>query len=96
MATRWGAEAIGLGDVTGSIEMGKAADIVLADVRKPHLSPMYDPYSSIVYSMSAADVDSVIVDGKLVLNRRTLTTGDEQAILNRASDWGHRIAKKSG
>lgn len=96
MATRWGAEAIGLGDVTGSIEMGKAADIVLADVRKPHLSPMYDPYSSIVYSMSAADVDSVIVDGKLVLNRRTLTTADEQAILNRASDWGHRIAKKSG
>ncbi len=96
MATRWGAEAIGLGDVTGSIETGKAADIAIADVRKPHLAPMYDPYSSIVYSMNSADIDSVIVDGKLLLNQRALTTVDEQAILHRASEWGHRIGKRSG
>lgn len=96
MATRWGAEALGLGDMTGSIEAGKAADIVLADVRKPHMAPMYDLYSSIVYSMNAADIDSVIVDGKLVLKGRTLATGDEQAILHRAAEWGRKIGKKSG
>jgi 5-methylthioadenosine/S-adenosylhomocysteine deaminase len=96
MATRWGAEALGLGDTTGSIEAGKTADIVLADVRKPHLSPMYDLYSSIVYSMNSADIHSVIIDGKLVLSARTLLTGDEQAILHRATEWGKKIAKKSG
>ncbi len=94
MATRWGAEALGLGDVTGSIEPGKAADIVLADVRKPHLSPMYDPYSSIVYSMSAADIHSAIIDGKVVMNGRTLLTGDEPEILHRANEWGKKIRGK--
>ena len=94
MATRWGAEALGLGDLTGSIEPGKAADIVLADVRKPHLSPMYDPYSSIVYSMSAADIHSVIIDGKVVMNGRTLLTGDEPEILHRANEWGKKIRGK--
>ena len=94
MATRWGAEALGLGDVTGSIETGKAADIVLADVRKPNLTPMYDLYSSIVYSMSAADIHSVIIDGKLVMNGRTLLTGDEPEILRRANEWGRKIRGK--
>jgi 5-methylthioadenosine/S-adenosylhomocysteine deaminase len=94
MATRWGAEALGLADVTGSIEAGKAADVVLADVRKPHLTPMYDLYSSIVYSMSAADIHSVIIDGKLVMNGRTLLTGDEPEILRRANEWGKKIKGK--
>lgn len=95
MATRWGAEALGLGELTGSIEKGKAGDIVLADVRKPHMTPMYDLYSSIVYSMNAADIDSVIVDGKPVLKGRKLATGDEQSILHRAAEWGRRIGKRS-
>jgi 5-methylthioadenosine/S-adenosylhomocysteine deaminase len=95
MATRWGAEALGLADLIGSIEAGKAADIVLADMRKPHLTPMYDLYSHIVYSMSAADIDSVLINGKLIMRGRTLLTGDEPAILNRAIEWGKKIRGKS-
>ena len=77
MATRWGAEALGLGNITGSLEEGKAADIVLADLKKPHLVPLYDIYSHIVYSMNPSDIETVLVDGKVVLNEGRLTTADE-------------------
>lgn len=91
MATRWGAESLRLGGITGSIGEGKAADIVIADMRKSHLTPLYDVYSHIVYSMSAADIDTVIVNGSVVLDRRTLTTADEAEIMDKAFEWGKRI-----
>jgi 5-methylthioadenosine/S-adenosylhomocysteine deaminase len=91
MATRWGAEAMGLGRVTGSLEAGKAADIVLADLNQPHLTPLYDIYSHIVYSMHAADVDTVLVNGSRVVEKKKLTTADEAEILAKASAWGKKI-----
>ena len=91
MATRWGAEALGLGNITGSLEEGKAADIVLADLNKPHLVPLYDIYSHIVYSMNASDVGTVLVNGKVVLNEGRLTTADEAEILHKAREWGQKI-----
>ena len=91
MATRWGAEALGLGSISGSIEEGKSADIVIADMKKPHLTPMYDIYSHIVYSMNAADIDTVIVNGKVVIDNRRLTTADESEIINKAVEWGKKI-----
>ncbi|MBI5641565.1 MAG: amidohydrolase [Nitrospirae bacterium] len=91
MATRWGAQALGLGDVTGSIEEGKAADIVLAGLRKPHLVPIYDIYSHLIYAMNAGDIDTVIINGKVVINRRELTTGDESEIMDRALVWEKKI-----
>ncbi|MDA8433666.1 MAG: amidohydrolase [Nitrospiraceae bacterium] len=91
MATRWGAEALGMGDRTGSIQQGKDADIVLADIRKPHLAPMYDVYSHLVYSMNAADIDTVIVGGKIILQGRRLLSGDEDEILRKASSWCEKI-----
>jgi 5-methylthioadenosine/S-adenosylhomocysteine deaminase len=91
MATRWGAEALGLGEIAGSIEEGKDADIVIADLKKPHLTPMYDVYSHIVYSMNAADIDTVIVRGRVVVRNRDLTTADESEIMARAVEWGKRI-----
>jgi 5-methylthioadenosine/S-adenosylhomocysteine deaminase len=63
MATIEGARAIGLGRDIGSIEKGKKADIILVDVDKPHMVPMYDPYSSLVYSAKSSDVSLVMVDG---------------------------------
>ena len=91
MATRWGAEAIGLGNVAGSLEEGKAADIVLADLEKPHLVPLYDIYSHIVYAMNASDIETVLVNGKVVLSERKLTTADEAEILQKAKEWGRKI-----
>ncbi len=93
MATRWGAEVLGLGAVTGSIEKGKAADLVMADLNKPHLTPMYNIYSHIVYSMRPSDVDMVMVDGKVVVNDRELTTADESEILQKARKWSDAIKK---
>ncbi len=91
MATRWGAEALGLGTMTGSLEAGKAADIVLADLNRPHLTPLYDIYSHMVYSLHAADVDTVLVDGRPVVRQKKLTTADEAEILGTAAAWGEKI-----
>jgi 5-methylthioadenosine/S-adenosylhomocysteine deaminase len=67
MATIEGAKAIGLDTVTGSIEKGKRADIILVDTDRPHMTPMYDPYSGLVYSAKAADVNLVMVDGRVLV-----------------------------
>lgn len=91
MATRWGAEAIGLGSITGSLEPGKYADLVVINLDKPHLTPVYDIYSHITYSAMASDVETVIVNGRVVLNDRELKTGDEDSILRRARAWGEKI-----
>jgi len=91
MATRPGAVALGLGSHCGSLEAGKAADIVLADLNKPHLLPLYDIYSHIVYSMNASDIDTVLVNGKIVLEGRKLMTADEAEIVAKAVQWGKKI-----
>jgi 5-methylthioadenosine/S-adenosylhomocysteine deaminase len=91
MATRWGAEALGLGRLTGSVEAGKAADIVIADLTRPHLTPLYDIYSHMVYSMNSSDISTVLVNGKVVLEDRRLLTADEEEILGKANEWGRKI-----
>jgi len=92
MATRWGAEVLGLGKFTGSIEEGKAADLVMANLDKPHLVPMYNIYSHIVYSMRPSDVEVVMVDGKVVVNDGKLMTADESEILSKAKNWCEKIS----
>lgn len=92
MATRWGAEVLGLGDSIGSIENGKSADIITVNLKKPHLIPMYDVYSHLVYAAMASDVETVMVDGKIVVNDGRLTTGNEEDILHKALEWGKKIA----
>lgn len=91
MATRWGAEVLGMGDRIGSLEQGKAADIVLADISKPHHTPLYDIYSHIVYSMMASDIETVFVDGKIVLQDGEPTLVDETEIIRKAAEWGEKI-----
>ncbi len=91
MATRWGAEAVGLGDITGSIEKGKLADITVINLDKPHLLPLYDIYSHIVYSAMASDVETVFVNGKLVIDKGRLCTADEKKILAKARRWRRKI-----
>ena len=91
MATRWGAEALGLGGITGSLEAGKAADIVLAGLHKPHLMPLYNIYSHIVYSMNSSDIETVLVNGDIVIEDRLLKTADASEIMAKAVSWGRRI-----
>jgi 5-methylthioadenosine/S-adenosylhomocysteine deaminase len=91
MATRWGAEVLGLGDKIGSIEKGKIADIVTINLKKPHLIPIYDVYSHIVYAAMASDVETVMVNGKVVLNEGRLRSADEDEILMKAIEWQEKI-----
>ena len=92
MATRWGAEALGLGNKIGSLEKGKAADIISIDLHKPHLSPIYDIYSHIVYSAMASDVETVIVGGRQVIKNRGHVDDIEDAILQKTVKWQTKIA----
>ncbi len=92
MATKWGADVLGLGGITGSIENGKAADLVVMNIEKPHLTPVYDIYSHIVYSMRASDVETVIVGGKIVIDHGKLCGSDEDEIIAKAKKWAGKIA----
>ena len=84
MATINGAKALGIGESMGSLEVGKKADIVLIDLSKPHLKPLHNIYANIVYSARGSDVDTVIVDGKILMENRQVKTLDEQAIMEKA------------
>ncbi len=75
MATLSGARVLGLEKDIGSLEPGKKADIVLLDVKQPHLQPFYHP-DLLVYSASGGDVATVIIDGKVVMQDRNILTFD--------------------
>ncbi len=91
MATKWGAEVLGLGDITGSIKPGKKADLVVASLNRPHLVPMYDIYSHISYSMRPTDIETVMINGKIVLKDGKLETMDESEIIAKAKVWQEKI-----
>ncbi|MEM2971739.1 MAG: amidohydrolase [Candidatus Bathyarchaeia archaeon] len=84
MATLNGAKALGLDGEVGSLEIGKKADIILIDLSKPHLKPLHNIYASIVYSARGSDVDTVIVDGKILMENRQIKTLGEQAVMEKA------------
>jgi len=84
MATIDGARALGLDKSIGSLEVGKKADLILIDFRKPHLTPVHDPYANIVYSARGSDVETVIVNGRVLMEERTVTTLDEEEVIRRA------------
>ena len=67
MATIEGAKALGLGDVTGSLEPGKEADLVIIETDSPNMFPIYDPYSTLVYSAFASNVRDVYVAGECLV-----------------------------
>lgn len=80
MATVEGAKLLGIDDRVGTLEAGKQADLILIDLQKPHLQPLHDPYALIAYSAAGADVDTVIIDGRVVMRRRELMTIDEEEL----------------
>ena len=96
MATRDGARAIGLGEVTGSLEPGKQADILVVKTNRPHLVPLYAPPSHIVYTIRGADVDTVVVGGKILLKDRRPTTLDQEKIMARVVEIADLIKAARG
>jgi 5-methylthioadenosine/S-adenosylhomocysteine deaminase len=92
MATVWGAEVLGLEKQIGTLEVGKKADIITVDLKKPHLVPLYNPVSTIVYAASGADVKDVVVGGRVLMKDRTFTTLDVEQVIARV----HEISKRIG
>lgn len=76
MATISGAKVLGLDKLIGSIETGKQADIILVDMNQPHLTPLYNCYSQLVYAARGADVKTSIINGRIVMKDRQLRTID--------------------
>ncbi len=72
MVTIEGARAIGMEQEIGSLEVGKAADIIVIDTCKPHLIPLYNPVSQLVYAARSSDVSHVLIAGELLVQQRRL------------------------
>ena len=95
MATIGGAKAIGLGNEIGSIEVGKQADLIIIDTDKPHLTPLYNPVSHIVYAAQGSDVRDVLVAGKMLVKDRKLLTLDLDDILQKVTEISKLIRSNS-
>jgi len=91
LATIYGAKAIGLDHEIGSLEAGKKADIVLVNLRRLHMAPLLEEdhaniVANLVFSANGADVDTVLVDGKMVVEGHKLLTVDEDMLIDRATE----------
>ena len=81
LATIDGAGALGLDNEIGSLEPGKRADVIIIDTHKPHLTPMYNPISHLVYAVKGSDVTTSIINGKIVMEDGRLLTLELEDII---------------
>lgn len=93
MATINGAKALGIDNITGSLSTGKQADITAIDLSALETLPVFNPVSQIIYAASRSQVSHVWVDGKCLLNERTLTTLSETNLKAIAKRWGAKLAE---
>jgi 5-methylthioadenosine/S-adenosylhomocysteine deaminase len=93
MATIEGAKALGIDDITGSLEKGKKADIIIVDINKPHLVPIYNPYSHLVYSARGSDVSHTIINGRLVMAERSILTMEVDKLIKNAFTKSREISR---
>jgi 5-methylthioadenosine/S-adenosylhomocysteine deaminase len=96
MATVEGAKALGLSDITGSLEPGKKADIIVIDTHKPHLTPLYNPASQLVYAARGSDVVTTIINGKIVMENRKLISLDLERIMGDVRKIAKGIKEQNG
>jgi cytosine/adenosine deaminase-related metal-dependent hydrolase len=96
MATINGAQALGLGDVTGSLTPGKRADIILVRGTDLNIAPVVDVESSIVRSATPANVDTVLVDGRILKRHGRLTVHDAERVVHEATAAANRVRDRAG
>lgn len=96
MATRIGAKALHIGDITGSLEAGKRADLAIVNLEASHNAPRfeYDPnaaYSRLVYAAKSTDVTDVMVNGRWLMRDRRLLSLDESELRRAAQEFARRV-----
>jgi len=96
MATINGAKALGLQGQIGSLEPGKKADIIIVAMQEPHLTPAFNPVSHIAYAALGSDVETTIIDGKIIMDGRKVNTLDEQKILHEANERATKLLERAG
>ncbi|MDG7037191.1 MAG: amidohydrolase [Nitrososphaerota archaeon] len=96
IATLGGARALGMENMIGSIEVGKKADLILIDMDKPHLKPLHDVAKALVFHASAADVDTVIINGKIIMENRNLITINIGKLLRHTTKLAEKFLTKIG
>lgn len=95
MATKGGANAIGHGDILGTVEEGKKADLILLNIDQPHILPTQNLLNTIVDAASSHDVTDSIINGKLVMKDREVLTLDEEKIMFEADRHMKEIIKRA-
>jgi 5-methylthioadenosine/S-adenosylhomocysteine deaminase len=93
LATYNGAQALGLDDL-GLIKAGMKADLILVNFHKPHLYPRHDLIAHLVYAAQSADVDTVIINGEIVMEGRVVLTMDEEEVMAQAQKCADRLVGK--
>src|SRR5438132_2538895 len=91
MATLGGARALGMEKQIGSIEPGKHADIIIVSMSATRQTPMYDPISHLVYVTRGDDVQTTIVNGKVLMRNRKVLTLDRAAVLRESRTWADKV-----
>ncbi len=94
LATRGSARVLGLEKEVGALIPGLKADLAVIDLDQPHLTPIYDPYSHLVYAASGADVITVLVHGRVVVQDRRVLTFDLEETLARARELARSLQKQ--
>lgn len=92
-ATMGGAAVLGAEREIGSLEAGKKADLIVLDLNQPHLTPIYNPVSHLVYAARGSDVVHSVIGGRIVMRNRRLTLLDEPAILAKMGEIGEDIKR---
>jgi 5-methylthioadenosine/S-adenosylhomocysteine deaminase len=95
LGTIGGATAIGLADRIGSLEPGKAADVIVLDTSSPRMVPLYDPVSHVVYAVNGGDVRDVWIGGRAVVKDRCLLTLDLEDTIARVARLAAGVGGRS-
>jgi len=94
MATIQSARALGLDHIIGSLEVGKKADLIIIDTNKPHLTPMYNPVSHLVYAAMGSDVTTTVINGRVVMEDRELKSLDLKKVMDEVNKIADEIREE--
>lgn len=93
MATCEGARVLGMDSIVGVLKPGMQADIIIVDLNRPHLTPLYNEYSTLVYAANGSDVITSIINGRVVMEDRQLLTIDEREVMENVKKISQRVKK---
>jgi cytosine/adenosine deaminase-related metal-dependent hydrolase len=96
MATRVGAEALGVGELIGSIEAGKRADLVLFDTRRPEWQALWNPLNNLVYNADGRSIHTVVIDGRIVVENYRQSFVDEPSLFGKVQAIGEKLQARTG